>query len=867
MGFALLWMESQALALLFIAVVYAVSGKIGKRWGRVVLRAIAFLLPLFWGGAYVLAAGLLRSNNIKPDWLLAYAISWTICFLCGFFLIRRFALKEKGAVLACGSWSRPVLCCALGIVLTFLVITYLKMDLDARAQLMSGQTRGLAKAVRVKPAPIPYDKNGARIYQQAFDGIHLPHWASRIESPGFVPSIGNTKAVLKKNQPAMSSLNLAAQAPNVSFMPDPATDRHWPSYEAQLPPVHGAILASRLLGLDAFLKTANGDTKAALASIGAIGRMALLFSRTPYLIANGLSGRLIETRKAVLERSLAFSPEIHKEQMPVSTKPEGFLFESFLRALVMEQAMFLYSFSRDISTKSLCDLLFMGGNDAFEYIFCILPYRIFMLDSELRFHDRFWKKTYDFLSQPVYQRFQKHQEWEKEMMKHPGGIISALALARFSKVSLSPFVGEANLRLSEVAVAAAAYHWDKGAYPLRIDNLAPDYMAHIPMDPFDGKPLKMTGNALGVTFYSIGPDFKDNGGAVTFERPDGQKASGDIVFRLGAAYDQAFLKPALPQLAANGNMMMVQRALAAGADVNQNFPLVAAAAAGHSDIVRLLLEKGADIDVMTRVPKKTGKRGKEEGEFSFTEDDRIIGGMTALMAAAVNGREKTLLLLLNGGANPRMANPKGRNALIVAQGIGLLKAGEWMSGKLENIKRAKMEIKSLDVRVKALKAKADGLFKSDESLKALTLAESRLSRTRRHVEDWEAPNGPLTHVRGEPAASESFGPRTDITQRLLAAGSDIRGKDKLGITALMAAAFDGDMESVRLLIFKGADINSRNHFGWTPLIVARARGNLAIEKLLIDEGAIPGAKDDEIVNRLMWGLEQMKTAPQRKRKK
>ena len=638
MGFALLWLESQALALLFICVVYAVSGRIEKSLPRVAIRVAAFLLPACWGGAYILIAVYLHLGSIEPDWFLAYTISWAAIYLCGFFIIRRFALKGKDAVQACGSWSRPVLIASLGIVLLLFLTTYFKMDMDARAELASAQTWGLAAAVRVKPAPVPYDKNGARLYLKAFEGIALPNWASRIRDPGFIPNMQDTEAVLKENQPALFLLDRAARMPDVSFMPNPAEDRFWPSYETKLPPTYEAMQAAFLLGLDAFLRISRGETEAAFARIKMIGDLAAFFSRTPYFITNALSGRLMKIQKAVLERSFAFSPKVH-EQMFDSIEAQGFLMESFRRALIMEEGMFFYSYSKDVSTNPLCALLFTNGNDALNYFLCLFPYRIFVLDSELDFYDRFWKKTYDFFSKPFYAEFQKHQEWEKDMGRHPGGIISAITLAKISGYAINAIVGEANRRLTRLAIATSAYYSEKGAYPARIDNLVPEYIKQIPMDPFDGKPLRMTATAEGVAFYSIGPDFEDNSGSVTDGTLDDKKRSGDIVFRLGKAYDQAFLKPVLPQLAADGNMVVVRRALAAG----------------------------ADIDAVIRLPenKKRGKAGSKDWPLGV--DARVIGGMNALMAAALNGHVETVRLLIESGADVNLKSPLGWTPLIAAR--------------------------------------------------------------------------------------------------------------------------------------------------------------------------------------------------------
>ena len=50
----------------------------------------------------------------------------------------------------------------------------------------------------------------------------------------------------------------------------------------------------------------------------------------------------------------------------------------------------------------------------------------------------------------------------------------------------------------------------------------------MPLDPFDGKPMRMKRTKHGLIVYSIGPDMVDNGGVPV----DHQKQTGDIAFEL-----------------------------------------------------------------------------------------------------------------------------------------------------------------------------------------------------------------------------------------------------------------------------------------------------------------------------------------------
>lgn len=58
-----------------------------------------------------------------------------------------------------------------------------------------------------------------------------------------------------------------------------------------------------------------------------------------------------------------------------------------------------------------------------------------------------------------------------------------------------------------------------------------------------------------------------------------------------------------------------------------------------------------------------------------------------------------------------------------------------------------------------------------------------------------------------------------------------------GMTALMAAAMDGNVRAVRALINAGANVNAQTREGKTPLDYAKYSDDPAVEELLIKNGA------------------------------
>jgi ankyrin repeat protein len=74
-------------------------------------------------------------------------------------------------------------------------------------------------------------------------------------------------------------------------------------------------------------------------------------------------------------------------------------------------------------------------------------------------------------------------------------------------------------------------------------------------------------------------------------------------------------------------------------------------------------------------------------------------------------------------------------------------------------------------------------------------------------------------------------------ERLLAAGTDINGRDEHGQTAVMCAARDGQLEVVKFLIDRGALLDDRAKHNLTALMLAVIGGHAQIARALVEAGA------------------------------
>jgi hypothetical protein len=87
-------------------------------------------------------------------------------------------------------------------------------------------------------------------------------------------------------------------------------------------------------------------------------------------------------------------------------------------------------------------------------------------------------------------------------------------------------------RLEVCRVALAIERWrlaHEGRAPDTLGELTPEFTPTVPMDPFDGLPLRYKRLPRGFIIYSIGADFVDDGGKEARSAPDAEERH-DVTF-------------------------------------------------------------------------------------------------------------------------------------------------------------------------------------------------------------------------------------------------------------------------------------------------------------------------------------------------
>ena len=303
----------------------------------------------------------------------------------------------------------------------------------------------------------------------------------------------------------------------------------------------------------------------------------------------------------------------------------------------------------------------------------------------------------------------------------------------------------------------------------------------------------------------------------------------DMLIRAGADANVTNRTGATPLMMASmyGNAAMIDRLLKAGADAKALGPngetmVMFAARNGNPQAIRILVEGGANVNA--REP---------------------LRGTTALMWAAEQKHPEAVKALLAAGADPAAkSGPAGTSR-------------NYMAGRVNT--RVVDEARARRERAKEAGRTYDEQFEWERQNRVPMLGQRGLGQAL-GADGQPLPQGQAQPrggqragqqpppVRGAaPAAAQAPAPAPTAAAAPSEAEPDpdddtvifagLVGSAGGGLTPLVFAAREGDIESARALLDGGADVNQQTQYGWTPLLTAVNNRNYELAKLLIERGA------------------------------
>jgi ankyrin repeat protein len=275
--------------------------------------------------------------------------------------------------------------------------------------------------------------------------------------------------------------------------------------------------------------------------------------------------------------------------------------------------------------------------------------------------------------------------------------------------------------------------------------------------------------------------------------------------------------------------------LAAG---GAGLPLAVAAKRQDKAAVRALLKQRTDVNA-TESDGATALHWAAHWDDLETADLLIKAGanvnakneyeVTPLALATENGSLLMVQRLLKAGASSNAATSTGETPLMTAVRVGDVPVVKAIlaAGANANAQGGGREQTAL---MWAVERHAPEVIRVLLDHKADVNARS------------EARSEYVTFSRGNPQGGRLTG-LADQTLESDGSRPGLRWIKKGGMTALMLAARDGDMESVTLLLAAGANINDCSPVGDTPLMLAARNDRTPVALLLLDKGADPNVEE------------------------
>jgi uncharacterized protein len=358
----------------------------------------------------------------------------------------------------------------------------------------------------------------------------------------------------------------------------------------------------------------------------------------------------------------------------------------------------------------------------------------------------------------------------------------------------------------------------------------------------------------------------------------------ELLIRAGAsvkAANRAGMTP-LAMASLYGNAPMIDRLLKAGADAKEAGPngetmVMLAARSGNPQAIKLLVEAGADVNVRERVrgttalmwaveqkhpeavkellasgadPKlKSGPAGLPRNYMANRVNARVVDQARERRArAAAAGRtydEQLAWEQNNGvdlGGQRGLAQALGPDGLPLPQPAGRQGGAPGRQGgagatPAQGTPAAPQQPPAAPAAqappAQAPEAPAAQAAPAPAGPAGAQAGAGQAGRGRGAGAAGAAGAGAQGAGQGAAAQAESDNDDSEV----VVAG--LVGSGGGGLTALVFAAREGDVESTKLLLEAGADINQQTEYGWTPLLTAVNNRNYNLAAFLLEKGADP----------------------------
>jgi len=327
----------------------------------------------------------------------------------------------------------------------------------------------------------------------------------------------------------------------------------------------------------------------------------------------------------------------------------------------------------------------------------------------------------------------------------------------------------------------------------------------------------------------------------------------DLLIRAGAdvkAANRVGMTP-LAMASIYGNAAIIDRLLKAGAEATAPGPngetmVMYAARNGNPEAIRVLVEAGVDVNAREPLRGTTALMWAAEQKHPEAVKALLAAGADP---AAASGPAGTPRNYMAGRVNVRVVN-EARERRLRAQAAGRTydEQFEWerqncvpmvgQRGLAQPLGPDGQPVQETPCPGGGRRGGGPGAGQPQQNAPAAGASAGGAQAGQAAAAGGQAAAGRPGGAQGQggqPQGQQAEADSDDDDSEVVVAG--LVGGDGGGLTALVFAAREGDIESARALLDAGADVNQATAYGWTPLLTAVNNRNYHLAQLLVERGA------------------------------
>lgn len=390
---------------------------------------------------------------------------------------------------------------------------------------LRGESERLLQALRAEHLPVtmgelqagyaevPDAENAALLYIKAYDERHplSPQDADKIPFSRYGASFPDTAAYPEETRARMTDF-LAQYTGALKYLHEAASKPrcHYPIDLGKGPfapePYLDRVGEMRLLlGVQIALSAENGHLEQSVSAWEDLLALGRSWEKYPTASAQNTRTALTGFCKEVLRRILTRNtfPELLLQRLQ-STLEQAHNRESLSMMYKAEMCTMLWSLQNAVSQRRSRQLS--------KQFLDVLTNVMGTYESGRRRILQRYQSTMSGVDKPLWVLMDMEEREEKRFY-HDVSVFEMMAGLHYfgGRVGYGFVRSEAMVLMMETACALERYRNAKGALPDSLDALTPAYLASVPMDPCDGKPLRYRREPVGYVVYSVDMNRKDDG--------------------------------------------------------------------------------------------------------------------------------------------------------------------------------------------------------------------------------------------------------------------------------------------------------------------------------------------------------------------